>query len=504
MAFGAMGIGADCSPTPAACSVNGGVALECAAGRVRVCVNSRCARVMNDGQACRPDPCQANATIGVCRNSASTCVPNPSDPSVGTCQPSLLATTGYLGCDPNQLLSSQCPHGSTCEPRGGVCGEKIDELQNGAPGLCVLPAAEGQGCDGDFNDPNPDLCSRCESGTTCVMWPGETRGMCRRPCTTAADCPCGGESACLSTASGNFCRPCAGDGLRCRRDGNNDTMLCCKASEGSVCDASTDWRCCRPNAVSCTENGQCCGTNRCISGQCGACRTLGQSAANPGQCCAGLELNSGVCKRPCRPNTACTVPGFPAGSPCATGQVTACDGSGNPTCTPRVMPRAEECNGEDDNCNGTVDEGIARTTCDWAAAMPARRRLVDFRGEPHTACTNDGLPQQGVLLCERGAPVCTAFQYFHFCDRCGSRSMRDPTSTSGAMITTSCGACATAGCLDGNPNSCMPGLRCFCPAGAASCSPGVTGFCEPNPSCSNAFNRCWPRNPSGLYGPMCI
>ncbi len=467
---------------------------------MRVCLNSICAKKRGLNQSCRVDPCQVQPGEGVC-GSNLTCVPSASDPSMGTCQSSVLQSTGYLGCDPGMPSTQQCPQGTTCEPRSGgtTCGAAISDLQNGKAGLCVLPVAEGQGCDGNFDDPNPNLCARCESGTTCVLNPGESRGMCRRSCTSAADCPCGGASACLSSASGNYCRPCAGDGLACRRDGNNDVIACCKSDQGSVCDATTNWRCCRPNAVACTENGQCCGTNRCISGQCGACRAPGESASNAGQCCEGLILAGGICKRQCNVGPRCTVPGTVTGTACSVGQIAACDAYGNvTTCTQRVFPTTETCNGVDDNCNGTIDEGLARTTCSGPT------RLVNRWGSPLYACGNGGAPQQGVLLCERGAQVCTAFEGYHFCDNCGTRNMPDPTSTTGAMITTNCGGCGGNSCLDGAPNTCMPGLSCTCPSGPGTCGGPYGGSCSLNTTCSNAPNRCWARNPSGLYGPTCI
>jgi hypothetical protein len=168
------------------------------------------------------------------------------------------------------------------------------------------------------------------------------------------------------------------------------------------------------------------------------------------------------------------------------------------TCTQRVFPTTETCNGVDDNCNGTIDEGLARTTCSGPT------RLVNQWGAPLFACANGGAPQQGVLLCERGAQVCTAFEGYHYCNSCGTRNMPDPTSTTGAMITTNCGGCLTNSCLEGAPNTCMPGLSCTCPAGPGTCGGPYGGSCSLNTTCANAPNRCWARNPSGLYGPTCI
>ncbi len=466
---------------------------------MRVCLNSRCVRKMNLGQSCRTDPCLATNSLGVCAQGLA-CVPS-ADPAVGTCQQSVLDTQGSLGCEPSLPSADQCPQGMTCEPRTGAgsCGTPVSNIQGGKPGLCVLPAAEGQGCDGNFTDSNPNLCARCERGTTCVMYPGESRGMCRRACTSLSNCPCGGSSACETLPSGgSYCRPCAGDGLECRRDGMNDRLSCCQAGAGSVCDATTNWRCCRPNAASCTENGQCCGSSRCISGSCAACRTVGQSATNAGQCCDGLILNGGVCKRQCNLGAVCPVPGATPGTACAVGRVAACDVNGNvTTCTQGVFPTTETCNGVDDNCNGQIDEGLARTTC----SNPTR--LIGRGGSPETMCMNGGAPQQGVLLCERGVQTCTAFEDFHFCRRCGTRTMLDPTSTTGASVTTNCGSCLDESCQDGSPNTCMPGLSCLCPMGPGSCS-APNGYCAYNPTCTNAPNRCWPRVASGNYGPTCL
>ncbi|MDP3275590.1 MAG: MopE-related protein, partial [Deltaproteobacteria bacterium] len=188
------------------------------------------------------------------------------------------------------------------------------------------------------------------------------------------------------------------------------------------------------------------------------------------------------------------VSGVPASSPCAVGR-TSCPGgpTGNTVCTQQVGPSTEVCNGVDDNCNGQTDEGIARTTC----SNPTR--LVDQYGLGVALC-NGGAPQQGVLLCDRGGAVCTAFEGYHFCNTCGLRNMRNPTSLDPSVtVTTNCGGCGGAACLTGNPNSCAPSQIC-----TATYIGSMTNSCQPNTMCPAAPGKCYPVNPSGNYGPTCL
>ncbi len=83
---------------------------------------------------------------------------------------------------------------------------------------------------------------------------------------------------------------------------------------------------------------------------------------------------------------------------CAFGK-NVCDADGGVRCAGTVGPKAEECNGKDDDCNGQTDEGPANYKLCWSPANP----LI---GECHpgfylcrngrfdtSVCLNEGLPQ---------------------------------------------------------------------------------------------------------------
>jgi hypothetical protein len=82
----------------------------------------------------------------------------------------------------------------------------------------------------------------------------------------------------------------------------------------------------------------------------------------------------------------CTVPG--ALGECKAG-VTGCDSMGGQiTCVSQYTPKPETCNGKDDDCNGSIDEGLNGSPCD--TALPG-------------VC---GGPSSGTLTCANGVGNC--------------------------------------------------------------------------------------------------
>lgn len=477
--FAVGSLGADCSPSPPACSMN---ALVCPAGQFRVCVNNRCAPVMGVGQACVLDPCASTASLGVCNNGL-TCVPGATA-GQGTCA----TWNGSLGCDPTLAFPSGCPSGTWCQKRvavGATCGAKLS-VQGTSSGVCVSAVPEGSACDADWNSAgtSPPICARCEPGTRCVKAPGESTGVCRRTCNNGSNCPCGGSACVVGPDGTKFCDACAATGQSCVRPGPAGNLRCCDTS--LTCSTNTGLRCCRPSGT-CTSAAECCG-GACVSGSCQTCIGAGGAASSAEQCCAGLMYAGGQCKRSCPTGYTCNtgLPGL-----CAAGRVEACDGFGAvTTCTPVTLPSDELCDGVDNDCNGLTDEGF-----NVGGACSSPTRLMGPGGLLTASCQNGFAPTSGVLLCDpasRGQTVCTAFEGYDFCTACGlgagasDRFGRPPIANCGACYGTCTGA-----------TLCAPNATCR----STTMSGGAPFACQTIPGCS--LPLCWTASQVGTVVPPC-
>jgi hypothetical protein len=223
---------------------------------------------------------------------------------------------------------------------------------------------------------------------------------------------------------------------------------CCVS--GSACDFGNN---CSAGlcSLSCGAQGQgCCNTspacssgNACTGGTCAACTTKGASCSSSAQCCNGLTCGGGVCKPPCTPGAACTVPGK-QGS-CAKGQLS-CAGL-DPVCTQVVSPQPDtNCNGVDDDCDGSKDEDYATHACNTT---------------PDSCQAGFSVP--GKSACHSGSESCEADENVDYCGACG---------------TAACGACAATPCTPG-VTKCAPGYVC---------KTGATMGC----GISDSSTACWP------------
>jgi hypothetical protein len=174
--------------------------------------------------------------------------------------------------------------------------------------------------------------AQCCSGL-CKKKPGKKQGHC-----TTCTPNCTGR-VCGDDGCGGLCGQCQ-TGQLCDNNG-----LC----QGCPKDQKECRGTCIP-ASQCCSDGECSGGQLCVSGTC--------------QCRASEVACHGVCQPECCPGATRACYGGPAGTAgqgiCRMGTQT-CQATGRwPSageCPSQVTPRAETCNGQDDDCNGVIDNG---------------------------------------------------------------------------------------------------------------------------------------------------
>ncbi len=82
---------------------------------------------------------------------------------------------------------------------------------------------------------------------------------------------------------------------------------------------------------------------------------------------------------------ACKVGGFNPATPCSNGQ-TGCGQNGQMTCVQTVFPESEKCDGVDNDCNGSIDDGL--------------------NGQPCIVPNGKGECAKGTLTCIGGSGLC--------------------------------------------------------------------------------------------------
>ena len=240
-----------------------------------------------------------------------------------------------------------CSVGADCLSTycGGVDGART----------CTIP------CDGPC--PSDLECSPIAGGHLCLPRFGT---LCQ-PCRADEDCqPISGEgtSLCLDHGDGSFCGADCSDGI-CP-DGyacepvplpGGGEVAQCKRSGGAVCECSglareyTVWTACVAQA----ESGPCPGERHCEAGGLTECAptSFAEVCNDQDDDCNGVVDDV--------PPTECTIEND-AGT--CTGNLSCKDGAA--VCVGQD-PSEEACNGQDDDCNGELDEGFPDTDEDGAA-----------------------------------------------------------------------------------------------------------------------------------------
>lgn len=242
------------------------------------------------------------------------------------------------------------------------------------------------------------------------------------------------------------------------------------------------------------------GTLRCASA--GGLACVGPSPQAQDSCngtddnCNGIIDDPETCSPPvCTEGThqACpesmSDPAHPPQGECKAGQQTCTSGGYWGACQGAVLPTPEVCNGKDDDCDGTVDNGnlcptgyactggiCLPSTCNNETARCPIGFTCDATNHPNQPCQPDACA--GGATCPTGT-VCISGACKDPCQgvTCGSGS-----SCSGGQCIA--GGCALSGCASGQ--TCVAGSCVADPCKSASCPEGT--FCRPVPG--NAVGDC--------------
>lgn len=266
---------------------------------------------------------------------------------------------GRIQCGPN----ASCPPGMVCNPADNRCYAKgqIPPGSGGVPGADMSAGDGGGPSMPDGGTPTLD----CPKGThqcgdRCAA--NNDPNSCNMSC-TPCQAPVGGTATCDGTQCGGACPPnlklCAGAciGLNescngvCPPGTHNCNNLCLSDADVNSC-GSLCIPCAAPahSKASCDPNHQCAFT--CDPGY-----------LPMGEACV---FDSTLTNEPCTaPNTTRPCYSGPPGTQnvpeCRSGSQV-CDARGYwaKACLGEVDPQPERCNGKDDDCDGTVDDGCPR------------------------------------------------------------------------------------------------------------------------------------------------
>ncbi len=201
--------------------------------------------------------------------------------------------------------------------------------------LPVDPGSLGYPCDGN-EDCLSGFCVETEDGYACTT-------TCNQDCPDGWDCieaPGTGDPLYICVPRyGTLCRPCHGD-EECRQSPQSEAFCVDYGGTGHFCAGLCEVESDCPEGYGCLEQELPDGTpaSLCIrtEGECG-CSPKYQGLGLTTECY--LENEFGLCT---------------GQRECHAGTLTECDAS---------LPAEESCNGLDDNCDGTVDEGTSGTFC---------------------------------------------------------------------------------------------------------------------------------------------
>ncbi len=375
---------------------------------------------------------------------------------------------GNVTCDTG--LFGQCSPGVTlCFDGGVTCVANATALPEACNGL-------DDDCDGVADDGNPDGGVDCPTGVP---------GQCAVGATACAD----GGVICVQTITPVLerCNARDDDCDGTNDNGNPDGGFACSTGELGVCAAGTT--ACTAGSVACNRDvapslercdgldNDCDGTNdngnpgsgaSCSTGQQGACApgtttctsgaiTCSRTTAPAAEICDGIDND-------CDGTADNGNPG--GGVSCNTGRpgvcapgITACSG-GAVVCNQLVAPSAESCDGLDNNCDGAIDNGNP------GGGLACNTGLQGVCTAGTTACT------AGAIACNQNVQPSA--------ETCDGQD----NDCNGAVDNGNPGGGAS--CSTGRPGVCSPGTTA-CTAGAVACNQNVQASAE---TCDGRDNDC--------------
>jgi hypothetical protein len=471
-------------------------------------IDDDCNGKTDDGFPAGPSTCGvgACAAVGVrsCTGGVATDTCTSGVPSPEVCNGVDDDCNGKTdSADGSNMLKNDRPY---CEKQQGVCAGTQKSLALCASGVwwpctdalykTLRPAyanPETTACDGADNDcdgqvdesfaPTPTTCGSgpCAATglTTCTA--GVAGDSCIPGTPAPSDATCDGiDDDCNGTADDDYVPPATTCGTGgCTRAGQ---LLCISGAPYDTClagqPAPTDELC---NGVDDDCNGA---TDEDYVPQPTTCGTGACKANGTITCVAGAPVTSCTPGTPAPSDTTCdgiddncsgatdegyvvTATACGVGGCAATGQLTCQYGVVVDTCTP-ATPKAESCNGLDDNCNGSIDEGEDNAGC----------TTYYYDGD------NDGYADPNTHRCLCKPDPANRYTLTTATDCCDSDGGAHPSPPMAAYSTVprTCGG-FDFNCANGDEKEPLPAGKCQCNGSTCTSCTFVAGWEAGAPAC---------------------